>query len=53
MMKNVIVPLTSGIVFGIGLVIAGMTNPAKVMGFFNIFGKPIWFTSLVYQIIMK
>ena len=38
MMKNFFVPLTSGIIFGIGLVIAGMTNPAKVMGFLNIFG---------------
>jgi len=39
MMKNIIVPLSSGIIFGIGLMIAGMTNPAKVMGFLNIFGK--------------
>ena len=46
MMKNIIVPLTSGIVFGIGLVISGMTNPAKVMGFLNIFGN--WDPSLVF-----
>ena len=46
MMKNVIVPLTSGIVFGIGLVIAGMTNPIKVMGFLNIFGN--WDPSLIF-----
>ena len=39
MMKNVLIPLTSGIIFGIGLVIAGMTNPSKVMGFFNVFVK--------------
>ena len=39
MMKNVLIPLTSGIIFGIGLVIAGMTNPSKVMGFFNVFGN--------------
>ena len=45
-MKNIIVPLTSGIIFGIGLVIAGMTNPAKVMGFFNIFGN--WDPSLIF-----
>ena len=37
MMKNIFIPLTSGIIFGIGLVIAGMTNPAKVMGFLNVF----------------
>ena len=46
MMKNVIVPLTSGIVFGIGLVIAGMTNPIKVMGCLNIFGN--WDPSLIF-----
>ena len=38
-MRNIIVPLISGIVFGIGLVIAGMTNPAKVMGFLNIYHR--------------
>ena len=46
MMKNIIVPLSSGIIFGIGLVISGMTNPAKVMGFLNIFGN--WDPSLVF-----
>ena len=46
MMKNIIVPLSSGIIFGIGLMIAGMTNPAKVMGFLNIFGK--WDPSLIF-----
>ncbi len=48
MMKNVIVPLTSGIIFGIGMVIAGMTNPAKVIGFLNIFGD--WDPSLIFVI---
>ena len=46
MMKNFFVPLTSGIIFGIGLVIAGMTNPAKVMGFLNVFGN--WDPSLMF-----
>ena len=46
MMKNIIVPLSCGIIFGIGLVIAGMTNPAKVMGFLNIFGN--WDPSLMF-----
>ena len=45
MMKNFFVPLTSGIIFGIGLVIAGMTNPSKVMGFLNVFGN--WDPSLI------
>ncbi len=47
-MKNVIVPLTSGVIFSIGLVIAGMTNPAKVIGFLNIFGN--WDPSLIFVI---
>ena len=38
-MKNIIVPLACGLIFGAGLVIAGMTNPSKVMGFLNIFGN--------------
>ena len=46
MMKNFFVPLTSGIIFGIGLVIGGMTNPAKVMGFLNVFGN--WDPSLIF-----
>ncbi len=46
MMKNFFVPLMSGIIFGIGLMIAGMTNPAKVMGFLNIFGN--WDPSLIF-----
>ena len=47
MMKNFFVPLTSGIIFGIGLVIAGMTNPSKVLGFLNIFGN--WDPSLIFM----
>ena len=46
MMKNIFIPLTSGIIFGIGLIIAGMTNPAKVMGFLNVFGN--WDPSLMF-----
>ena len=46
MMKNIFIPLTSGVIFGIGLVIAGMTNPAKVMGFLNVFGN--WDPSLMF-----
>jgi len=45
-MKNFFVPFISGIIFGVGLVIAGMTNPAKVMGFLNIFGN--WDPSLLF-----
>ena len=35
----------SGIIFGIGLAIAGMLNPAKVAGFLDIFG--LWDPSLM------
>ena len=45
MMRNYLIPLICGIIFSIGLVLAGMTNPAKVMGFLNIFGN--WDPSLL------
>ena len=45
-MKNIIVPLACGLIFGAGLIIAGMTNPSKVMGFLNIFGN--WDPSLMF-----
>lgn len=35
----------SGIIFGIGLALAGMLNPAKVVGFLDIFG--LWDPSLM------
>ena len=47
MMKNIIIPFSSGIIFGIGFVIAGMTNPAKVIGFLDIFGN--WDPSLLFM----
>lgn len=34
----------SGLVFGIGLILAGMTNPAKVLGFLDLAGR--WDPSL-------
>jgi len=36
--------LLSGLVFGIGLIVAGMTNPAKVLSFLDLAGK--WDPSL-------
>src|SRR5437879_2336530 len=36
----------TGLVFGIGLIISGMTNPAKVIGFLDIAGK--WDSSLAF-----
>lgn len=44
-MKNFI-GLLAGSVFGVGLVISGMTNPSKVIGFLDIFGE--WDYSLAF-----
>ena len=44
MLKNIIGLLT-GLIFGFGLLISGMTNPAKVQGFLDVFGA--WDISLV------
>ena len=46
---NIIVSLFCGIIFGIGLVISEMINPAKVLGFLNIFGE--WDPSLAFVMI--
>ncbi len=43
MFKNII-GFLSGLIFGIGLLISGMTNPAKVIGFLDITGN--WDISL-------
>ena len=47
-MKN-IVSLFCGIIFGIGLVISEMINPAKVLGFLNIFDE--WDPSLAFVMV--
>lgn len=36
--------LLAGLVFGIGLILSGMANPAKVLGFLDLFGR--WDPSL-------
>ena len=38
--------LTSGLVFGLGLIISGMTDPSKVIGFLDLAGK--WDPSLAF-----
>jgi uncharacterized membrane protein YedE/YeeE len=35
-----------GLIFGLGLIISGMTNPAKVLGFLDVAGK--WDPSLAF-----
>ena len=41
---NVIASLAAGLVFGIGLIVSGMANPAKVLGFLDLAGA--WDPSL-------
>ena len=38
--------LLSGIIFGVGLILSGMTNPIKVQNFLDLFG--IWDPSLAF-----
>ena len=45
-MSHVVAALASGLVFAIGLGLAGMTQPAKVFGFLNVFGN--WDPSLAF-----
>ena len=45
-MRDVIVALASGVTFGGGLALAGMTNPAKVLGFLDVAGD--WDPSLAF-----
>jgi uncharacterized protein len=44
-----IVSLISGIIFGVGLTVSQMIDPAKVLGFLNIFGA--WDPSLAFVMI--
>lgn len=43
-MNRWLVPLASGVLFGSGLVVSGMTQPAKVIGFLDVTGR--WDPSL-------
>ena len=45
-MKTAIVSLISGLVFGAGLVLSGMTDPGKVIGFLDFTGR--WDPSLAF-----
>ena len=46
---NKIISLISGAIFGFGLTLSSMTNPAKVLGFLNLFGQ--WDPSLIFVMI--
>ena len=42
----VVTSLLSGLVFGLGLIVSGMANPAKVLGFLDLAGR--WDPSLAF-----
>lgn len=46
MIRNILVPLTAGTIFGAGLTIGGMTDPARVRGFLDLFGD--WDPTLAF-----
>ncbi len=46
MIRDTLVPLASGTVFGAGLTIGGMTDPARVRGFLDLFGN--WDPTLAF-----
>ncbi len=43
---QVLMALLSGLIFGVGLIISGMTDPSKVIGFLDLAGK--WDPSLAF-----
>lgn len=45
-MKTVLLALLVGLIFGAGLIISGMTQPAKVVGFLDVLGG--WDPSLAF-----
>ena len=45
-MLNSISALIAGLVFGLGLIFSGMTNPSKIVGFLDITGR--WDASLAF-----
>jgi hypothetical protein len=45
-MRDILIPLVSGTIFGAGLTIGGMTDPARVRGFLDLFGD--WDPTLAF-----
>ena len=43
---QILMALAAGLVFGIGLIVSGMTDPSKVIGFLDLAGK--WDPSLAF-----
>lgn len=48
-MKELIIALISGVLFGLGLTISQMTNPNAVIGFLNILGN--WSPRLIFVMV--
>ena len=48
-MKSFVLALVAGMTFAFGLVVSGMTNPAKVLGFLDILGH--WDYSLMFVMV--
>lgn len=48
-MRVPVVALVAGIIFGLGLCLSEMINPARVLGFLDVFG--IWDATLVFVMI--
>ena len=48
-MKNNVAALIVGIIFAVGLGIAGMTRPEKILGFLDVLGK--WDASLAFVMV--
>lgn len=46
MMAQLLLALTAGLIFALGLIISGMVNPAKVLGFLDIAGA--WDPTLAF-----
>ena len=46
MIRDTLVPLASGTIFGAGLALGGMTDPARVRGFLDLFGD--WDPTLAF-----
>ncbi|CAG9233902.1 GENE II AND X PROTEINS [Paraburkholderia sabiae] len=45
----ILVALLSGLLFGVGLMVSGMANPAKVLGFLDLAGR--WDPSLAFVMV--
>ena len=46
---QILMALVAGLVFGLGLIISGMTDPSKVIGFLDLFGS--WDPSLAFTML--